>query len=96
MITKLFLQKHWRQHKDFNGKSYIRMKVKAKFIVKKKRLSGEDFIFSVGVYPDSFGKTHVDISSDLYWQRWGSFNTELSLQHINEFYVSLNGLLKSH
>ena len=63
-------------------------------ILKKNRFGANPLVFSVGVYSDESGKTNVDISSDLPWQRWGSMNTELSLKHINEFYTVLNNLLK--
>ncbi|MFO7667528.1 MAG: hypothetical protein R6V76_12970 [Desulfobacterales bacterium] len=63
-------------------------------ILKKNRFGANPLVFSVGVYSDESGKTNVDISSDLPWQRWGSMNTELSLKHMNEFYTVLNDLLK--
>jgi hypothetical protein len=39
------------------------------------------------------GKIQVDVSSDSVWQKWGSINTELSVEKITQFYETLDHIL---
>ena len=64
-----------------------------KLTVKKTRFGKEPLVFTVGIYPMDSGKICVDISSDLFWQRWGSINTNISKKLIDAFYQELYKVL---
>lgn len=71
-------------------------KEQGKLIVKKTRLTANSYIFTVGIYEADNNNTGVSVSSDLSWQRWGSWNTNNSLELINEYYKTIEGLLSQH
>lgn len=61
-----------------------------KLILQKKRFPAEPLIFTIGVFKLKPMKTGVSISSDAAWQRWGSINTNISVENINKFYQKLD------
>jgi hypothetical protein len=64
-----------------------------KIAVKISRFPGEPFFFTITVHPTMDGKMQVDVSSDSVWQKWGSINTELSVEKITQFYETLDHIL---
>lgn len=69
---------------EYSGKD------EGKLIFKISRFPANSLFFTVGIYKLEDEKTGVTISSDSIWQRWGSFNTNISVENINNFFKTLD------
>jgi hypothetical protein len=58
-----------------------------------KRFPANPFVFTIGVNDLADGKIQVNVSSDSFWQRWGTINTGMSLEKINELYGKIDALM---
>jgi len=58
------------------------------------QFEGDLLSVTVGVYALSDHEAGLTISSDGFWQRWGSVNTNICVvQHINAYFAALDGLM---
>jgi len=64
-----------------------------KISIEIKRFPGNNYFFTIGVNQLEENKIRVDISSDASWQRWGSINTNMSLEKIKLFYNTLDAMI---
>jgi len=58
-----------------------------------KRFAANSFSFTIGVNDLGNGHIQVNVSSNSGWQRWGSINTGMSLDKINELYGKIDSLM---
>jgi len=64
-----------------------------KLILQKKRFPAEPLLYTIGVFKLKPMETGVSVSSDAAWQRWGSINTNISVENINIFYQKLDSVV---
>jgi len=64
-----------------------------KISIEIKRFPGNNYFFTIGVNQLEENTIRVDISSDASWQRWGSINTNMSLEKIKLFYNTLDAMI---